>query len=119
MGIGYKDPGEGLKDYQYYTGSTPIVEDEPTKVEDSIVHTVGTLENPLPISLSNYSHVLIRQLADASLAKVRRWLMKGVRPLATEASGLDATTRCYYNKFRRLKISEENLITIKYCGESS
>ena len=44
---------------------------------------------------------------------------EGVRPPATEASGLDATTRCYYNKFRRLKISEENLITIKYWGESS
>ena len=29
--------------------STPIVEDEPTKVEDSIVHPVGTFENPLPI----------------------------------------------------------------------
>ena len=76
--------------------STPIVEDEPTKVEDSIVHPVGTFENPLPISLSHNSHVLIRHLADASLAKVRRWLLKGVRPPATEASGLDATTRCYY-----------------------
>ena len=76
-------------------------------------------QNPLPITIRNYADILTKQLSDGPLLEVRKWLLRGIRPTSGEASGFDVTTRCYYNKFKRLMISGDNLVVIKYWGESS
>ncbi len=79
----------------------------------------GYFENPLPVSFSNFGMLFDHQLLDGPLKNVRSWLVNGSRPAAREASGLDKTSRVYFNKFQRLMFTKQNLVAIKYWGNKS
>ena len=92
------------------------------KIKDRVEATqdepkLGTFENPLPVVIRNYAVIFTKHLGDPALCVVRQWLLNGIRPPAFEASGFDVTTKRYYNKFKRLPISAENLVTIKACEQ--
>ena len=80
---------------------------------------LGTFEDPLPITLTKFGQILSEQLLDPVLRIVREWLTKGQRPPSSQATGFDQVLRSYFNKYKRLAISPENLVTIKYWGEAS
>ena len=70
---------------------------------------LGSFDNPLPVTLTQFAEVLGEQLTDGFLREVRNWLTTGTRPHSSQASGMDKTTRAYYSKFKRLMITKQTL----------